>query len=714
LVFSPAADNAALLTPDGRVHVYDTGTGRLKVTLGQEASNGQTGDAVGPLMERHTCAAWACAPRKKKKSASWSTVLAVGTAAGDVKAFDAQLGQLKWRAKGCIEGGVFALAHCPQHPGLLYASGASGQLVSLSMETGEVQDSFQASKHALTCLALSPDARHAYGGGATLGLWQLDGQQRVAKYTGHEGPAHVAVFAPGGAIAASASASDRHIALWSTAAAAEDQPHANGASPASVGGSAKKLKSKGVKGLQPALASVSMDQAVRSLDTCAVSEPASNGVAHGHNISFHLAAVSEAGEAYVWLCSPSDGKQAEAGNSQHGSVTCSQLVRITVTKGPAGSAEDSIMAVKMQQGSTGPVLLVARGSSARPTFEQVPISAGGNASTVIQLAAAESGALLPGGQSKTGGAQASTSSKAAAHSKADVSVVGAGDVDGQPLLRTGAVAGLAARSSADAQGAADEDMADAVDEVDEEEAGEEGVPLGVRVAALEAMVNGPARTSAVTQEEQAAPRGSDKADSLSVLLTQALRSNDRVLLERCLSTTNPRVIVNTVARLVPLDAAAFLRTAVDRLLSVPARASQLAPWIKAVLHHHTGYIMSAPGAQAPLSALYQAIDARVSAYHQLLRLHGRLSLVTAHSRAAARVAEASGAAAAGEAGQLEPETVFQDGSDDEDVEVEDPFALSEESDEEEGDGQEESDDEGLGSDLDGLDEDLDSEGEDDD
>jgi U3 small nucleolar RNA-associated protein 5 len=46
-------------------------------------------------------------------------------------------------------------------------------------------------------------------------------------------------------------------------------------------------------------------------------------------------------------------------------------------------------------------------------------------------------------------------------------------------------------------------------------------------------------------------------------------SNDRVLLERCLSSTNPRIIVNTVARLLPIDAAAFLRAAVDRWVAPP-------------------------------------------------------------------------------------------------------------------------------------------------
>lgn len=86
---------------------------------------------------------------------------------------------------------------------------------------------------------------------------------------------------------------------------------------------------------------------------------------------------------------------------------------------------------------------------------------------------------------------------------------------------------------------------------------------------------------------------------------RVLCSNDRVLLERCLSASSSVVIAQTVSRLLPLDAAALLRAVVDRLLGSPARAGQLAPWIKATLHHHTGYLMSAQAAQAPLAALYQ-------------------------------------------------------------------------------------------------------------
>lgn len=107
------------------------------------------------------------------------------------------------------------------------------------------------------------------------------------------------------------------------------------------------------------------------------------------------------------------------------------------------------------------------------------------------------------------------------------------------------------------------------------------------------------------------------------------RAGDRALLERCLSVGQKRVVTNTVRRLLPADAAAFLRAAVARLVSRPQRGRQLTTWVRAVLSHHASYLMAAPGAQAPLATLYRAIDARAASFRGLLSLQGRLELVTA-------------------------------------------------------------------------------------
>ena len=101
----------------------------------------------------------------------------------------------------------------------------------------------------------------------------------------------------------------------------------------------------------------------------------------------------------------------------------------------------------------------------------------------------------------------------------------------------------------------------------------------------------------------------------------------QVLLERVLTTGNTSVIRNTVARLAPTDAALFLKAAVTRLQSKPARAAALVPWLRATILCHTSYLSAAPGVQAHLTAMYQLIEARLAVFQPMLALRGRLDVV---------------------------------------------------------------------------------------
>jgi U3 small nucleolar RNA-associated protein 5 len=155
--------------------------------------------------------------------------------------------------------------------------------------------------------------------------------------------------------------------------------------------------------------------------------------------------------------------------------------------------------------------------------------------------------------------------------------------------------------------------------------------------------------AAAAGPQAALPAGPLKADSLAVLLSQALRSSDKALLERCLSVGRERVVVNSVKRLVPMDAALLLKAAVERLQTKPSRGQQLAAWIQAVLLHHTAYLMAAPAAAPLMSSLYQIIEARLAMQRQLLSLSGRLELLLAQREPEAQqggVAGPAGAAAA--------------------------------------------------------------------
>lgn len=66
-----------------------------------------------------------------------------------------------------------------------------------------------------------------------------------------------------------------------------------------------------------------------------------------------------------------------------------------------------------------------------------------------------------------------------------------------------------------------------------------------------------------------------------------------------------KIINNSVARLRPHHAAALLEGAVERLRTRARRGTELTVWIRAVLTHHTAYLMAAPGVLPILATLSQ-------------------------------------------------------------------------------------------------------------
>jgi U3 small nucleolar RNA-associated protein 5 len=299
---------------------------------------------------------------------------------------------------------------------------------------------------------------------------------------------------------------------------------------------------------------------------------------------------------------------------------------------------DACAAAPVLFNSPGTTLLVARGSSVRPVFTRLQVSADGDSSTLITLDPTPDGSLFKGQQAAADTPAAKDKSKAGKKQAAAVAAVlgadNAGDLVKQRAAAmavdsTSAVGRKRAEPEPDTMPAAGAAVGGA-DSDDEDEAfeGQEEATLGQRVAALEqrqqqsgAGPSGGAAGGAAAAEgaaegddtmidaagAAAAPLGSGpiKADSLGVLLQQALRSGDKALLERCLGVSNDRVINNSVRRLVPADAALLLREAVARLQSKPARGQQLAGWVRAVLVHHTAYLMAAPGVQPVMTSLYQ-------------------------------------------------------------------------------------------------------------
>lgn len=111
-------------------------------------------------------------------------------------------------------------------------------------------------------------------------------------------------------------------------------------------------------------------------------------------------------------------------------------------------------------------------------------------------------------------------------------------------------------------------------------------------------------------------------ESLTQLLEQALQSSDDAMLELALQVRDTKVLQETCNNLPQEHLLNFLNALTSRLASKPARAVNLQPWISAVLK--TGHVRS----MAHLQPLRNIIEERVAVFPALLKLEGRLSMIT--------------------------------------------------------------------------------------
>lgn len=194
------------------------------------------------------------------------------------------------------------------------------------------------------------------------------------------------------------------------------------------------------------------------------------------------------------------------------------------------------------------------------------------------------------------------------------------------------------------------------------------------------------------QDKAVVPR----ADSLQVLLSQALQAEDNALLEKCLNVGDEKVITNTIRRMRPFLAAKFLAVAVSKMEGRPQRALGLVPWVRAVLLQHASFVMTNLAMQPVLTSLYQIIETRLSVFRPLLSLSGRLDLIMAQIQKNEGQEEdhQNEAAVVYEEEDDEPEAidVMVDGASQYDLEGEDEEEDDEEDDDEEDDDMGDNDD----------------------
>lgn len=110
------------------------------------------------------------------------------------------------------------------------------------------------------------------------------------------------------------------------------------------------------------------------------------------------------------------------------------------------------------------------------------------------------------------------------------------------------------------------------------------------------------------------------AGTVTVILSQALQSNDHSLLETVLNNRDERVIRDTIFRLKPPLAVSLLERLAERIARQTNRQGPLNVWVKWCLIIHGGYLVAIPNLMSSLSSLHSALKRRSALLPRLLTL----------------------------------------------------------------------------------------------
>lgn len=116
-------------------------------------------------------------------------------------------------------------------------------------------------------------------------------------------------------------------------------------------------------------------------------------------------------------------------------------------------------------------------------------------------------------------------------------------------------------------------------------------------------------------------------NSLTTVLSQALRTDDVDLLESCLHTTDLPTIRNTIERLDSSLAGLLLSKLAARLYRRPGRAGNLMTWVQWTLVAHGGALASQPKVIQNLNGLQKVLAERARGLNSLLALKGKLDML---------------------------------------------------------------------------------------
>lgn len=145
-----------------------------------------------------------------------------------------------------------------------------------------------------------------------------------------------------------------------------------------------------------------------------------------------------------------------------------------------------------------------------------------------------------------------------------------------------------------------------------------------KLASLDAVVIDNADVDERQDPSQTVP---PSADSVHVLLKQALHADDRALLLDCLYNRDDKVIANSVMQLNPIDVFKLLDSLISIIQSRGAVLVCALPWLRNLLVLHSSRIISQESSLITLSSLYQLIESRLGTLSPALQLASSLDFL---------------------------------------------------------------------------------------
>ncbi|KAF2323259.1 hypothetical protein GH714_034362 [Hevea brasiliensis] len=499
-----------------------------------------------------------CSVGKKRKKEHGSLLLALGTIDGDILAIDAFTNDTKWKSSGCLPGGVIGLSFANKGR-TLHSVGTNGMAYKMKSESGELIMEFKASKKPISCLAFSSDENILAVASNRTRVLSLENGKELLRFPDDLGPVQYISVANNAKTIITSGFGEKNLYIWKC-----------------------DLSSKSVS-RGPVL---SMRHPPLAFE-CKNRGEEKDGLV--------VLAVSEAGIACVWNFETMSQDEVNPTKIKaKGNKTETNQQKGENSK----KSRTSILAARLHDLEDEKQLTatIAYDLIDSPQFSIVNINnSGGNivVSAAEKTETAGENGILPRKDLhdlESEATRASTQNKKTKKKRAASDMIG--DVDS--------------------------DNCEAMDGVLVEDDMNEPT-MGEKLASLNLQdIDKPKRHE--KQESPPLPKP-PSADSVNVVLKQALHAEDHALLLDCLYTQDEKVIANSISHLNPSDVLKLLHSLLTIIDSRGAILACALPWLRRLLLQHASGIMSQDSSLLALNSLYQNLNFPISySAVKLLRL----------------------------------------------------------------------------------------------